>query len=111
MQVTDMASLVLKVGCFAIPMYTWGATVLGATMMSNVWYLGRAYLRVFENCTRASTGLDTKSKQLILKSVKALRPIRINIGGLYYMEKDAKLTVMNFIVVGTVNMLLLLQNK
>ena len=94
-----------------IALYLWGATAIAANMMSNVWSLGGLYLQDLKNSVRAWVEVDPEYKRLAIKHVKALRPVRVNICGLYHMEREAKLTLMNFIVVGTVNVLLLLQNK
>ena len=108
---THVAEVFMKASCLILALYMWGVTTIAVMMMSSVWSLGGQYLQDLQNSVRAWVEFAPEYKRLALKHVNALRPVRVNICGLYHMERDAKLTFMNFIIVGTVNVLLLLQNK
>src|SRR6185503_19760175 len=111
----SLAEVLVKGCCLIISLYMWGAAVIAGNMMSSVWDLANEYLRHLETRTRDQAldlgPADPATTKLALKCVRALNPIRINIGGLYKMDRDAKCTLINFIMVGTVNILLVLSNK
>lgn len=102
LQATDLTTTIVKVTFFAALPYVWGAIIFGGQAMSSVWASSQDYVR---RVARESLGSEnSKLRNCLLKS---LAPIRVTIAGLYHMEKEAKLTLIDVIIHGIVNVLLL----
>lgn len=79
-------------------------TILLANITSEVWIISGKFRTVIKELIGA---IQLKERRMYMsKEMKSLSPLRICIGGTYYMERQAKLTFMEFIVNGNINMLL-----
>jgi hypothetical protein len=94
-----------------ISIYGCGVIIIAATMMSTVWNSGQMFVQNLRRMTNTMTQLCENERLMAKTMVRALAPIRVTIGSMYHMEKEAKLTLVNFIATGTMNMLLILQKK
>jgi hypothetical protein len=106
---TDVTTLMFKCTFFMISIYGCGVVIIAATMMSTVWNSGQIFVQNLKCMT--TTQLGENERKMAKTMVRSLAPIRVTIGGMYHMEKEAKLTLINFVVTGTTNMLLILQRK
>lgn len=84
--------------------YTWGCVILAANMMSSLWEKSYDYIREFNISIATNDGV-TPSKELAAIA-KSLFPLRFAVGGIYYMDKSAKLSLIAFLISGTTNFLL-----
>ena len=112
LRTTEFSGNAMKWVFISSALYIWGGLIVGTNMMSSVWYSGSAHVRRLERLSliQASTkSLNELQEQLT--TIKSLAPIRVTIGGLYHMEKEAKCTFINFIIVGTTNLVLVLSSK
>lgn len=87
---------------FSVIMF--GGTILLVNGISTAWTFSAQFLvRAQKNLTI----VKEKERRLFLsKVINSLSPLRVCVGGKYYMEKEAKLTFINFLVNGVVNLLL-----
>jgi hypothetical protein len=82
-------------------LYIMTVAVLGVHALSTLWATSTNFLVRIE---RASS--DAEERKLLLATVKSSQPLRISLGGIYYLERDAKLTFIDFLAKALVNMLL-----
>lgn len=95
-------SAILQLGSCVIGIYAMVGTVIGATLLSQQYHSSLDWLWRFKHKPAEWNKLEYN--KMVLKS---LRPLKIQIGGLYYMESEAKLTLTDFIISGTVDLLLM----
>lgn len=98
----------MNYGLMMIAFNIFVSTITLTTVLSNAWTISGNFL------TRI--GLDVsilngrhETKLYLRKVMKSLRPLRICIAGTYYLEEEAKLTFMEFLVNGNINILLTLK--
>lgn len=109
MKGVDMSTVGLKFTFIAAVTYALCILAVAATLMNFVWSSGRVYLHNMrvKQMSSGSTGKDAR----IEREVNSLLLTGVTIGGLYHMEKEAKLTLIRFLVDGAMNMLLLMKSK
>lgn len=81
---------VSTIGCF-------GSALLLANVTSAVWNITGKFLADTDYCIGRIQSKDRRLQQL-RKLMKSMNPLRICVGGFYYMEKEAKLAIsINFL--------------
>jgi len=68
--------------------------------------MSRESIREFRRRATVENQDDRDGLKYVRAVARSLHPIRFGIGGLYYLEREAKLTLMNFLVTGTGNLLI-----
>ena len=72
-----------------------------AAMMSNMWEMSILFIRKISVICSLGKMEGMNSGKYLGRCVRSLAPIRVAVGEFYYMEHDAKLTLMSFLVAGT----------
>lgn len=94
---TKLTLVVIQVGFLVIAIYCIGMTIIGANLFSELYHAS------FEWFSKKGKLVDKEHAKQICRS---LRTLKIQIGGLYTKESHAKLTLIDFIISGIVNLLL-----
>lgn len=74
-----------------------------ANIISLAWFRSTIFLA--KEKIVISNVKETQTKMYFRKVHKSLIPLRVSVGGLYYMEKEAKVTFIQFLVNGNINLL------
>lgn len=109
----DLAATCVRAGLLAMAVYDMLMLICGANAATIFWIKSTEYIlerRRHPNCKfeaqeheRGLLLLARKHEMLVSGS---LTPIRFGVGGLYYMEREARLTFMDFLANGTLTMLI-----
>lgn len=75
-----------------------------ANVLTVIWSTSKNFLVELRIAVADIGNLERRVR--LRREQKSLRSLRICIGGLYYMEAEAKLTFMHFVVNGTGNLLI-----
>ena len=96
----------------AIAVYMFTLLLVAGNVMSEVNRVSAMHLRKLRHakaCKRSAEGLgnlETHPIEYLRRSALVLQPLRFDVAGLYYMETNAKLTLANFFLTGTADLLL-----
>lgn len=92
------AAKLLSIAFLFIAIYLYLLLVLSAKLISGLWQTSKQFIWNFRH-----TIIVPKPDQKIYKDCicRTLRPLRFGVGGLYYMEKRAKITLIHFLGRGT----------
>lgn len=93
----------LEYGFLLIALCAFVMTISFANIISFAWYRSTTFLAVTQ--LSVCSIKETQERMYIRKVQKSLLPLRISVGGFYYMEKEAKLTFMQFLLNGNINLL------
>ena len=90
---------IARVAFFILAIYVYGTLAVAAHVVCKFWTMSAQHLCTVQRATERIMSGDRRKH--LRKIIKSLRPIRMNVGGLYHMEKSAKLTFMGFLLYGT----------
>lgn len=80
--------------------------VIVTNVTSAIWFISGKYL-ARKQWELATLNVVRNAKMLFVKKViRSLRPLRVCVGGFYYLERQAKVTFVAFIVNGNIQLLL-----
>lgn len=109
---TDPTANGVRLGLLGIGIYYLGMLFYGANAATVFWTKSTAYIRERRRCSNSNSnlGASTQEQGLARKCEKlvtdSLAPIRFGVAGLYYMEKEARLTFLHFLCNGTLTLLI-----
>lgn len=84
------------------------AVVIAVSAMSALWVVSNVYLMDLKKIVLEEAGADAAAKKkYLISTIKSFFPFRVHVGGLYYLDKEAKLTFMQFLGTALANMFLL----
>ena len=96
----------LVMRCLGISaVYMFIALFLAASMMSGQWQLSKDFIWAFKHQKTDST-TSPLNRKYITACARSMCPLRIRMAGFYYMEREAKLTLVSFLATGTGNLLI-----
>ena len=80
--------------------------IVAANMMTGLWLKSCMYIWNFKQLKSRSGSLEAKE---IARLARSFMPLKFHVGGVYYMEKETKLSLLKFLITDTLNILLVLK--
>lgn len=97
---------VLNYGFLMVSIFGFGTSVIITNILSSIWSISGKYLARIQLNIAIASECRPKAKIALRKELRSLKPLRISVGGIYQMDRKAKVTFMKFLVDGTVQLLL-----
>ena len=99
-----LGSLVTQVGVLLMATYSYTMLIISAHLMSDFWQTSGRFVWWL----RHAPIQGANRSKYYLAAAKGLAPLRFKVGGLYAMEKSAKLTLAGLLAFGTGKVLIAL---
>lgn len=98
---------IIRYGHFVFAFYSFVMSTVAINLMSSVWQTSCQFNWDFKHNLILKCRNPKMLKKYVLCTVTSFRPLRFQIGGTYYLDKEAKLTYADFLISGTASALIL----
>jgi hypothetical protein len=103
---TSAASIPIRIGLVLLGLYYMGFMIMGVNLACSVWAKSNEYISKYRQC-KGKKVESVKCRKYIRQVADSFGPIRFGVGGMYYMERNAKLTFLDFLFNGTLTTLII----